>query len=67
MSMTKEEKEHLRQQAIEANEQRIARLETFLEGFPLDSEVNKTVALELATAIVFIEKDTDKLKQYVIN
>jgi hypothetical protein len=65
--MTKEEKELLRQQAIKANELRISRLETFLDEFPLDSEINKTVALELATAIAFIEKDTDKLKQYVIN
>jgi hypothetical protein len=63
MKMTKEEVELLRQQAIEGNEQRIARIETFLDGFPLDSEVNKTVALELATVIAFIEQDSEKLKR----
>ncbi|GIN22610.1 hypothetical protein [Siminovitchia fordii] len=67
MELTKAEKESWRQQAIEANEQRIAHLETFLEGLPLDTEVNKTVSLELTTAISFIEQDIEKLKNLVIN
>lgn len=67
MEMTKEEMELLRQQAIEANNQRIADLETFLEGFSLDTSVNKTVALELATAISFIEQQTEEMKNIVIS
>ena len=66
MNMINEEKEQLRQQAIEANEKRVAHLKIFLDAFPLDTDVNKTVALELATAIAFIKKDTDKLKNLVI-
>ncbi|WP_235851636.1 hypothetical protein [Heyndrickxia camelliae] len=65
MNMSNEEKEILRQQAIESNERRISHLETFLEGLPLDTDINKTVALELGTAIMFIEQDTEKLKQYI--
>ncbi|WP_242290388.1 hypothetical protein [Bacillus cereus group sp. BfR-BA-01319] len=64
--MTKEKKELLRQQAIESNEQRILHLETFLDGFPLDTDVNKTVALEIGTAIMFVEKELEKLRSYVI-
>lgn len=67
MNMTKEEKVLLRQQAIEENEQRIAHLEAFLEGFPLDTDMNKAVALELGTAIGFIEQDTEKLRKIVIS
>ncbi|WP_240522914.1 hypothetical protein [Bacillus thuringiensis] len=63
--MTKEEKELLRQQAIEENERRVSHLETFLDGFPLDTDVNKTVSLEIGTAIMFIEQEIDKLKSYV--
>lgn len=62
--MTKEEKELLRQQAIEGNNQRVDHIETFLSDFPLDSEVNKSISLELATMKSFIEEDTEKLKQY---
>ncbi|PEB72389.1 hypothetical protein COM89_28150 [Bacillus thuringiensis] len=64
--MTTEEKEQLRQQAIKDNELRISHLETFLDGFPLDTDVNKTVSLEIGTAIMFIEQEINKLKSYVI-
>ncbi|WP_430530736.1 hypothetical protein [Bacillus cereus] len=64
--MTTEEKEQLRQQAIKDNELRISHLETFLDGFPLDTDVNKTVSLEIGTSIMFIEQEINKLKSYVI-
>ncbi|PER62119.1 hypothetical protein [Bacillus cereus] len=64
--MTAEEKEILRQQAIKDNERRISHLETFLDGLPLDTDVNKTVSLEIGTSIMFIEQEIDKLKSYVI-
>lgn len=62
MTMTKEEREELRQQAIEAEKQRIERIKTFLETHPLDTDVNITVALELGTSILFIEKEIENLK-----
>jgi len=65
-TMTTEEKEQLRQQAIKDNELRISHLETFLDGFPLDTDVNKTVSLEIGTSIMFIEQEINKLKSYVI-
>lgn len=64
--MTAEEKEILRQQAIKDNERRISHLETFLDGLPLDTDVNKTVSLEIGTSIMFIEQEINKLKSYVI-
>jgi len=60
--MTEEQREELYKQAIESNERRIEHLETFLNRLPLDSEVNKTIALELGSAIGFIEKDTEELR-----
>lgn len=59
--LKKEQMEQLRLQAIEANEKRIEHLVTFLNRLPLDNDINKTVALELASAIAFIEKDTEEL------
>jgi hypothetical protein len=56
------EKEQIRIQAIEAEEQRLERIYSFLETHPLDTDVNITVALELATSIEFIKKNIEKLK-----
>lgn len=61
--MTQEERELLRQQAIEAEEQRIERILTFLETHPLDTEINKAVGLELMTSVGFIEQTIEKLKK----
>jgi hypothetical protein len=60
--MTKDEREQLRKQAIEAEEQRIENINTFLETHPLDTDVNITVALELVTSVAFIEREIEKLK-----
>jgi hypothetical protein len=60
--MTKDEKEQLREQAIEAEEKRIENINTFLETHPLDTDVNITVALELVTSVAFIEREIEKLK-----
>ncbi|MGD1416433.1 hypothetical protein [Bacillus stercoris] len=65
MGLSIEEKELLRQQAIESNLQRISHIQSFLEGLSLDTDVNKTVALELSTVIAFIEEDTKKLRGYM--
>lgn len=65
MPVPKELVVELCQQAIEAEEKRIGRIEKFLETHPLDTDVNKTVALELGTCIMFIEKDIEKLKNAI--
>ncbi|MED3440269.1 hypothetical protein P4393_12460 [Bacillus subtilis] len=59
------ERKILRKQAIESNTQRISHIQTFLNELPLDTDVNKTVALELSTMIAFIEEDTRKLKETI--
>lgn len=62
MKMTNEEFEQLRKQAIEADEKRTENLRVFLNNLSLDSDINKTVALEIATTIAFIEEDIERLK-----
>lgn len=61
--MTKIEREDLLAQAIQSEELRINHIREFLNDFPLDSEVNKTVALELVTSIASIEKNIEVLKR----
>lgn len=63
IEMTKEEREELRLQAIEAEERRMTTIQTFLDSFPLDSDTNKTIALELATRITDIEESIKELKE----
>lgn len=60
--LTAEEREILRNQAIEAEELRKAHIETFLDNLSLESDVNKTVALELVTTIAFIDRSIEGLK-----
>lgn len=60
--MKKEQIEQLRLQAIAGNELRMKQIQLFLDQLELNNDVNKTVALELASAIGFIQKDTDELK-----
>lgn len=60
--LTAEEREILRNQAIEAEELRKAHIETFLDNLSLESDINKTVALELGTTIAFIDRSIEGLK-----
>ncbi|MCY7948016.1 hypothetical protein P8891_06265 [Bacillus atrophaeus] len=52
-------------QAIESNTQRISHVQSFLNELPLNTDMDKTVALELSTIIAFIEEDTRKLKEII--
>lgn len=61
ITMNKEQREQLRKQAIASNILRIKHIQTFLDSLSLNNDVNKCVALELASAIGFIEKDTQEL------
>lgn len=49
-------------EAIKGEEEKISRLEEFLKDFPLDTPVNKTVALELSWAIKKAEDQIETLK-----
>jgi hypothetical protein len=62
MKMSSGEREELRQQAIKAEELRVDRILTFLETHPLDTEVNKAVALELMSSVSFIERTIERLE-----
>jgi hypothetical protein len=62
MELTKTEKQTLLQQAIEGEEQTVTKLETFLEGYPLDTDINKCVALEVMNVIVSKRAGIERLK-----
>ena len=63
--MKKEQIEDIKwivEEAVKSNDRRIEHIQTFLDSFPLDTDVNKTVALELATMMAFIEKDSQEMR-----
>jgi len=60
--MEYKEVEQLRKQAIEAEERRIEHILTFLDDLPLNTDVNKSIALELGTVVAFIRKNIKKLQ-----
>lgn len=61
-NLNAQEIEDLRKQAIQAETRRVEKIHSFLERLPLTNDVNKAVALELATNIAFIEQDIDRLE-----
>jgi hypothetical protein len=48
--------------AIELNDKRIRHIQEFLDNLPLDTEINQTVSLELSSAMMFIEQDSQELR-----